>query len=126
MQAEHQFPSDTEGILLSYEGKKLFFRCDVQDINERKPETAIDGEIEVIYKQLIILQTCLANFPGKNAITLEDNLIDRGDKKTSLLLMALLWCNGAEMARFKTDAIISSSFTISDTMTIPKSSLKAH
>lgn len=55
MQAEHKFPSDTEGILLSYEGKKLFFRCDVQDINERKPETAIDGEIEVIYKQLIIL-----------------------------------------------------------------------
>lgn len=55
MQAEHWFPSDTEGIFLSNGGNKLLFRCDVQDINERKPETAIDGETEVIYKQLIIL-----------------------------------------------------------------------
>lgn len=62
---------------------------------------------------------------GKH-ITLEDNLIGREDGKTSLLLMALLWYNGAEMAIFKTDAIICSSFTISDTMIIPKSSLKAH
>jgi len=54
----------------------------------------------------------LANFPGKNAITLEDNLIDSQDRKTGLLLMALLWCNGAEMSIFKTDAIICSSFTI--------------
>lgn len=68
----------------------------------------------------------MANFPGRNALTLEDNLIDTQDRKTSLLLMALLWCNGTEIAIFKTDAIICSSFTISDTTVFPKSSLKAH
>lgn len=69
---------------------------------------------------------CLANFPGKNAITLEDNLIERQYRKAGTLLMALLWCNGVEMVIFKTDAIICSSFTISDTMIFQKSSLKAH
>jgi len=57
---------------------------------------------------------------------LEDNLIERQYRKAGTVLMALLWCNGVEMAIFKTDAIICSGFTISDTMIFQKSSLKAH
>lgn len=104
----------------------MTFLCDTQNINQRKSETATDGETEVIYKQLITLQTYLAIIPGKNAITLEDNLIDRQDRKAILLLRVLLWCNGPDMAVEKTDFIICSSFTVSDTMIFPKSSLKAH